>query len=328
MHVRRSELPVEGRLASFEAATAWFNSEPLTSAGLRGTVVLVSFWTYTCVNWLRQLPYLRAWADRYAEHGLVVVGVHTPEFGFERDQDNIRRALVADGILYPVAVDSSYGIWQAFDNHYWPALYLADGEGRLRYHHFGEGEYEQSEMVVQQLLTEAGADPGRERVTVQPHGLEVPADWSSLRTPESYTGYARADTFASPEGVRPGKPQAYSLPKELWLNQWALAGEWTIDDEPATLRSAGGRVAFRFHARDVNLVMGPSEHGTSIPFDVLLDGQSPDASAGADVAGDGTGALTDQRLHQLVRVDGPIRERTVTLTFHEPGAQLYCFTFG
>jgi hypothetical protein len=328
LHVHQSALPVEGRLGSFDGATEWLNSEALTAAGLDGSVALVNFWTYTCVNWLRQLPYLRAWADRYGEHGLVLVGVHTPEFSFEHDTDNIRRAVAADDIRYPVAVDSAYAVWEAFGNHYWPALYFADAQGRIRHHHYGEGEYEQAEMVIQQLLAEAGADSGPDRVAVQPRGLEVPADWGVLRTPESYTGYRRAETFASPEGVRPGKPQTYTLPRELWLNEWALDGEWTIDAEPATLGSAGGRVAFTFHARDLNLVMGPATKGVSTPYQVLLDGQPPGHSAGNDVSADGTGTLTQQRLHQLLRQEGPIRDRTATITFTEPAAQIFCFTFG
>jgi hypothetical protein len=328
LHLHRAELPVEGRLASFDGATGWLGSPPLTPAGLQGSVVLVNFWTYTCVNWLRQLPYVRAWSDRYAAHGLVVVGVHTPEFSFEHDADNIRAALVRDDIRYAVAVDSEYGVWQAFENHYWPALYFADVQGRIRHHHFGEGEYERSEMVIQQLLVEAGAEPGTERVSVHPHGLEVPADWTTVRSPESYAGYDRAETFASPEEVRPGLPQGYTIPGQLGLNEWALDGDWTIDAEPATLDSAGGRVAFRYHARDVNLVMGPAAAGAAIPFRVLVDGRPPGTSAGSDIAEDGSGTLTEPRLHQLVRHDGPVQERTITLTFGEPGAQVVCFTFG
>ena len=231
LHTHGSELPVEGRLASFDGATGWLNSDPLTPAGLLGKVVLVDFWTYTCVNWLRQLPYVRAWADRYAEHGLVVVGVHTPEFGFERDVDNIRAALALRSIGYPVAIDSEFGVWQAFDNHYWPALYFADAQGRIRHHHYGEGEYEQSEMVIQQLLVEAGSSPGRERVSVEPRGLEVAADWATLRTPETYTGYDRAEGFASPEGLRPGKPQPYTAPAQLRLNE--LGAVRRMDDRRA-----------------------------------------------------------------------------------------------
>ena len=328
LHSHLADLPVEGRLSSFDGATGWLNSEPLTPAALLGKVVLVDFWTYTCVNWLRQLPYVRAWADRYADDGLVVVGVHTPEFGFERDVDNIRAAVELRRITYPVAIDSRYGVWQAFDNHFWPALYFADTQGRIRHHHYGESEYEQSEMVIQQLLAEAGADPGRERVSVEPRGLEVAADWSNLRTPETYTGYERGEAFASPEGLRPGKPQSYTLPSRLSLNEWALSGEWTIEGQPATVDTAGGAVAIRFHARDVNLVMGPAVRGTSLRYRVLVDGQPPAAAHGEDVDADGNGTLTEQRLHQLVRQDGRTGDRTVEITFLDPEAQVFCFTFG
>ncbi len=328
LHTHGAELPVEGRLASFDGATEWLNSDPLTPTALLGKVVLVDFWTYTCVNWLRQLPYVRAWADRYADHGLVVVGVHTPEFGFERDVDNIRAAVGLRGIGYPVAIDSRYDVWQAFDNHYWPALYFADAQGRIRHHHFGEGEYEQSEMVIQQLLLEAGSSPGRELASVQPHGLEVAADRATLRTPETYTGYDRAEGFASPEGLRPDKPQPYTAPVQLRRNEWALSGEWTIDGQPATANTAGGQVMCRFHARDVNLVMGPAVRGTSLRYRVLVDGQPPGAAHGDDVDEAGNGMLAEQRLHQLVRQHDDIVDRTAEITFLDPGAQIFCFTFG
>ena len=328
LHTHGAELPVEGRLASLDGATGWLNSEPLTPAGLQGKVVLVDFWTYTCVNWLRQLPYVRAWAERYAHHGLVVVGVHTPEFGFERDVDNIKAAVELRRITYPVAIDSRYGVWQAFDNHFWPALYFADAQGRIRHHHYGEGEYEQSEMVLQQLLVEAGYEPGRARVSVEPQGLEVAADWASLRTPETYTGYDRAEGFVSPEGLRPGKPNVYSVPGELRLNEWALSGDWTIDGQPATLNTAGGSVAVRFQARDVNLVMGPAVRGTSLRYRVTIDGQPPGGAHGDDVDEAGNGTLTEQRLHQLVRQQARVTDRTVELTFLDPEAQVFCFTFG
>ena len=328
LHTHGSGLPIEGQLTSFDGATGWLNSEPLTPAGLLGKVVLVDFWTYTCVNWLRQLPYVRAWADRYAEHGLVVVGVHTPEFGFERDVDNIRAAVELRSIGYPVAVDSSYGVWQAFDNHYWPALYFADAQGRIRHHHYGEGEYEQSEMVIQQLLVEAGSSPGRELVSVEPRGLEVAADWATLRTPETYTGYDRAEGFASPEGLRPDKPQPYTAPARLRLNSWALSGDWTVDGQPATLNTAGGKVTCRFHARDVNLVMGPATRGTSLRYRVLVDGEPPGAAHGGDVDEAGNGTVAEQRLHQLVRQHDHIVDRTVEITFLDAEAQIFCFTFG
>jgi hypothetical protein len=327
-HLHRPELPDEGALPAFEGATGWLNSEPISASALAGKVVLVNFWTFTCVNWLRQLPYVRAWAARYAESGLLVIGVHTPEFDFERDEDNIRRALARDDVRYPVAVDSGYRVWEAFDNHYWPALYFADPHGRIRHHHYGEGEYEQSEMVIQQLLVQAGADPGRERVSVVPLGLEAPADWRTLRTPETYTGYDRAESFASPESLRPGKSQEYTIPPALGINQWALGGDWTVDGQPATLNSAAGVVEFRFQARDLNVVMGPEMPGARIPFIVSVNDQQPGNSAGGDISSAGSGILSEQRLYQLVRQEGQVGERTVSITFHQPGAQIFCFTFG
>jgi thiol-disulfide isomerase/thioredoxin len=329
LHTSSARLPVEGRLASFDGATEWLNSPPLTATDLSGKIIVVNFWTYTCVNWLRQLPYLRAWAGKYADHGLAVIGAHTPEFSFEHDLANVRRAVRDMRIDYPVAVDNEYAVWSAFANHYWPALYFADTEGRIRHHHFGEGEYQQSEMVIQQLLAEAGtADHGRELVSVEARGLEVAADWASLRSPETYTGYARTENFASPGGLVPGKPHAYDVPARLGLNQWALSGDWTIEEEAATLNAANGRLAFRFHARDLNLVMGPAAPATPMRFRIALDGQPPGEGHGADVDGDGNGTLAQQRVHQLVRQPGAIADRTFEITFPDPGAQAYCFTFG
>jgi thiol-disulfide isomerase/thioredoxin len=329
LHVASARLPDEGELPSFDGATGWLNSPPLTPAGLRGKVVLVDFWTYTCVNWLRQLPYVRAWAEKYAGHGLVVIGVHTPEFSFEHNAANVRQALQEMRISYPVATDNNYGVWLAFDNHYWPALYFADAQGRIRHHHFGEGEYGQSEMVIQQLLAEAGTtgvDTGM--VSVEPTGLEVPADWSSLRSAENYTGYERTEGFASPGGPVPDKPHAYAVPAQLGLNQWALSGNWTMEQEAATLNAAGGQIACRFHARDLNLVMGPATPGTSPGFRVSIDGQPPREAHGADTDGDGHGTLSQQRTYQLIRQPGPITGRTFEITFPDSGAQAYCFTFG
>ena len=248
LHTTSAQLPVEGRLPSFEGATGWLNSPPLTADGLRGKVVLVNFWTYTCVNWLRQLPYVRAWAGKYS--GLVVVGVHTPEFSFEHNLDNVRRAVQDMRVDYPVAIDNDYVVWSAFDNHYWPALYFADAKGRIRHHHFGEGEYQQSEMVIQQLLAEAGsADAGHDLVSVEAPGVEAPADWETLRSPENYTGYGRTEGFASPGGAEPDKPHLYTVPARLSLNDWALAGDWTIQEEAATSNTASGQIACRFQAR-------------------------------------------------------------------------------
>jgi thiol-disulfide isomerase/thioredoxin len=327
LHLDASDLPVEGRLPSFEGATGWLNSPPLRPEELRGKVVLVDFWTYTCINWLRQLPYVRAWAHRYADQGLVVVGVHTPEFGFEHDPGNVRRAVKERGIDYPVATDDDYAVWEAFANHFWPALYVADAQGRIRHHHFGEGEYRRSEMVIQQLLADAGADPGQEPSFPQATGVEAAADWDSLRTPETYTGYQRTGRFASPGGLRLGR-HAYGAPQRLPLNTWALTGTWTAGEQATTADAAGATVLFRFQARDVHLVMGGHGDGRPVRFTVRLDGRPPGAAHGDDVDADGDGAVDEPRLYQLVRQRGPVGERTIEITFLEPGAQLYAFTFG
>jgi thiol-disulfide isomerase/thioredoxin len=329
LHASSVRLPVEGELPSFGGTTGWLNSPPLTPSGLRGKVVLTGFWTYTCINWLRQLPYLRAWADKYSSHGLVVVGVHTPEFWFERDADNVRRAVHEMRIEYPVATDNDYGIWGAFGNHYWPALYFADAQGRIRHHHFGEGEYQQSEMVIQQLLAEAGSDgAGHELVSVDGLGLEAPADWATLRSPENYTGYERAENFASPGGAVPDAPRSYAAPAELRLNQWALSGDWTMAEQAVTLDQPEGRIACRFHARDLHLVMGPAARGTPVRFRVLVDGQPPGVAHGDDVDGQGHGTVTEPRLYQLIRQPGPITDRTFEISFADPGIQACAFTFG
>jgi thiol-disulfide isomerase/thioredoxin len=328
LHVASARLPVEGELPSLDGATGWLNSEPLTPAGLRGKVAVVNFWTYTCINWLRQLPYLRAWAGKYASQGLVVIGVHTPEFSFERNRDNVRRAVQEMGITYPVATDDNYAIWLAFANHYWPALYLADAAGRIRHHHFGEGEYGQSEMVIQQLLTEAGRGGGTDLVEVEARGLETPADLASLRSPENYTGYERTENFASPGGLVRGKPHGYAEPARLELNHWALSGDWTMDKEAATLNAANGHIICRFHARDLNLVMGPEAAAGPVRFRVLLDGQPPGEGHGVDADSDGDGSLAQQRTYQLIRQPGAITDRTCQITFLDPGAQTYGFTFG
>jgi hypothetical protein len=292
-------------------------------------VVLTSFWTYTCINWLRQLPYLRAWADKYSGHGLVVIGVHTPEFWFERDAGNVRRAVHEMRIDYPVATDNDYGIWGAFGNHYWPALYFADAQGRLRHHYFGEGEYQQSEMVIQQLLAEAGSGgAGHELVSADARGLEAPADWAALRSPENYTGYERTENFASPGGAVPDAPHSYTAPAELRLNQWALSGDWTMEEQAVTLDQPGGRITCRFHARDLHLVMGPAIQGTPARFRVLVDGQPPDAAHGTDVDDQGHGTVTGPRLYQLIRQPGPITDRTFEISFADPGVQACAFTFG
>jgi thiol-disulfide isomerase/thioredoxin len=322
------DLPVEGRLASFEGAMGWLNSEPLTPEGLRGRIVLVDFWTYTCVNWLRTLPYLRAWNDLYADAGLTIVGVHTPEFGFEHDLDNVRAQAVELRVAYPIALDNDYGVWTAFANHYWPAVYVADAEGRIRYHHFGEGEYAMTEMVLQQLLTDTGVSGiGQDLVTVEPVGLEVAADWQAVRSSETYVGYGQSAGFASADSAAYDEPHGYELPP-LRLNDWGLSGTWTVARHAGQSQRPGGRVAFRFHARDLNLVMGPAVKGASIPFRVLLDGAPPSDAHGVDTSSDGTGIVRDQRTYQLIRQTGPIADRLFEIEFLDAGAEVYCFTFG
>jgi thiol-disulfide isomerase/thioredoxin len=323
------ELPVEGQLAPFDGATGWLNSEPLTPQGLRGRVVLVDFWTYTCVNWLRTLPYRRAWAARYADAGLTLVGVHTPEFGFERDLDNVVRAVSDLGVTYPVAIDSDYGVWRAFANHFWPALYLADSEGRIRYHHFGEGEYAMAEMVIQRLLLDAGATGVDEGLAVvEPRGLEVAPDWRFVQSPETYTGYRQASGFTQGDVARYDEPAVYDAPRRLSLNTWALSGTWTVAGHAAVLQEPGGKVAFQFHARDLNLVMGPATRGASIPFRVYLDGQPVRDAPGTNVTADGRGTVSNQDTYQLIRQTGPIQDRRFEIEFEATGVEAYCFTFG
>jgi thiol-disulfide isomerase/thioredoxin len=322
-------LPFEGQLAEFDGATGWLNSAPLSPAGLRGQVVLVDFWTYTCINWLRTLGYVRAWAEKYEDQGLVVVGVHTPEFPFERDVDNVREAAKAMRVEYPIALDSAYGVWEAFGNHYWPAVYIADADGRIRHHQFGEGGYEECERIVQQLLREAGGDGISDDLVPAPtEGFELQADWANLETPESYLGYEQAQSFASPGGARRNELRAYETPEQLRQNQWALAGNWTVGDKACVLDEAGGRIVFRFHARDVHLVMSPGGRGRSVPFHVLVDGEPPGDAHGFDVDEQGHGTLSEERLHQLIRERGPITDRTFEISFDAPGAAAYCFTFG
>jgi thiol-disulfide isomerase/thioredoxin len=329
LHTSSSRLPVEGEMPSFGGATGWLNSPPLTPASLRGSVVVVNFCTYTCINLLRQLPYVRAWAGKYAGHGLVVTGVHTPEFDFEHDAGNVRRALAEMHVGYPVAVDNDYGIWRAFDNNYWPALYFADAQGRIRHHYFGEGGYQQSEMIIQQLLAEAGSGGiSREPVSPDARGIEAAADWASLRSPENYTGYARTENFASPGGMIRDRPHVYAAPAQLRLSQWTLSGNWTAEAQTATLNAEGGQVTCRFHARDLHMVLGPAAAGAQVRFRVLLDGQPPGPSHGSDADGEGHGAVAGQRLYQLIRQPGPVTERTFEITFLDAGVQAYAFTFG
>ena len=308
-------------MPSLDGADEWINSEPLAPAELVGRVIVVNFWTLTCINWLRQEPHVRAWSQAYRDDGLIVIGVHTPEFAFEHEIDRIRPAIKEREIDYPVAVDNHYRIWNAFDNHYWPALYFIDTEGIIRDQHFGEGRYEQSERVIQQLL---GVE--RDLVTVEGVGVEAAADWTHLRTPETYLGYGRSERFTPADGETL-EAHPHQFPKELLVDHWALAGDWTIGSENVVLDQAGGSIAFRFHARDAHLVLSAGAGGP-IPFHVLLDGEAPGPSAGVDVDEDGNGVVRDGRLYQLVRQRDGVRERTLEITFHESGAEAYAFTFG
>src|SRR5215218_8768467 len=296
---RHAPLPADGYMPGFDGATGWLNSSPLTAADLRGKVVLVDFWTYTCINWLRTLAYVRAWAEKYQARGLVVVGVHTPEFAFERDIENVRRAAKDMNVWYPIALDSDYEVWRAFSNRYWPAVYIADAEGRIRHHQFGEGGYDDCERGIQQLLREAGADGvADDLVTLTPDGFEAQADWTNLRSPETYLGYAQGQNLQSPGGVAYDEAHSYVAPESLQLNTWALGGNWTIEERASVLNEAGGRIAFRFHARDVHLVLR-SRTGTVVPFRVLIDGEAPGAAHGLDIDEEGRGTLIRPRLYQL-----------------------------
>ena len=322
-------LRVEGDFPSLGGATGWLNSPPLSTTDLRGKVVLVQFWTYTCINWQRSLPYVRAWSEKYKDRGLVVIGVHTPEFTFEKDVVNIRDAAQALRVDFPIAVDSDYKVWRAFDNNYWPALYFVDARGRIRHRHFGEGEYEQSEKVIQQLLAEAGAtNVGPELVPVDAKGAEAPADWANLKSPENYVGYERTENFASPGGIVSGKRHVYAAPRQLKVNHWALHGDWTFHKEPAILNAANGRILYRFHARDLHLVMGPAAKGSSVRFRVTIDGRPPGDAHGTDVDEQGNGTASRQRMYQLIRQPKAIVDRTFEIEFLDPGVEAFAFTFG
>jgi thiol-disulfide isomerase/thioredoxin len=326
---RHGPFPTEGYLPGFDGATGWLNSPPLTVEELRGKVVLVDFWTYTCINWLRTLAYVRAWAEKYKDSGLVVVGVHTPEFPFERDIDNVREAAADMNVWYPIALDSGYEVWRAFSNRYWPAVYIADAQGRIRHHQFGEGGYDDCERGIQQLLREAGVSAlADDLVSLAPDGFEAQADWTNLRSPETYLGYAQGQNFASPGGPKIRRTATYELPTMLMLNQWALEGDWTIGSGATVLDADGGRLAFRFHARDVHLVVGPPDRGTPVPFRVLVDGGPPGEAHGLDTDEDGNGTVSQQRLYQLIRERGSIADRTFEITFSAAGAEVYVFTFG
>jgi thiol-disulfide isomerase/thioredoxin len=322
-------LAIGSPLSALRSSTAWLNSPPLTAEGLRGKVVLVDFCTYTCINWLRTLPFVRAWAERYRDHGLVVIGVHTPEFSFEHDIENVRRAVKEMRVDYPVAVDNENAIWRGFDNQYWPALYVIDTKGAIRHRQFGEGGYDKAEVVIRKLLAEAGAvGIGHDTVALNGQGLEAAADWGSLRSPENYLGSDRTERFVSARGPRTASGYLYTVPAQLRLNEWALAGDWTQGGQPVRLNAANGRVASRFYARDLHLVMGPAVRGTAVRYRVQVDGQSPGAAHGIDVDDQGHGTATQQRLYQLIRQPQPIADRLFEIEFLDSGVEVFAFTFG
>jgi thiol-disulfide isomerase/thioredoxin len=324
-----AQLPIEGDAPSLSSATTWLNSPPLKADGLRGKVVLVDFWTYSCINWLRTLPYVRAWAEKYKNQGLVVIGVHAPEFGFEHNLDNVRRAVKDMRIDYPVAIDNDHAVWRAFNNEYWPALYFVDAQGHIRHHKFGEGDYIQSERVIQQLLAAAGRDnTSQELVPANARGIETAADWGNLKSPENYVGYARTENFASPGGAALDQRRVYAAPTQMSLNQWALAGDWTVGKQAVVLNRPNGRIAYRFHARDLHLVMGPHAGGTPVRFRVLVDGKPPGPGHGLDVDDKGNGMVNEPRLYQLIRQAPPIADREFAIEFLDPGVEAFAFTFG
>ena len=315
-------------LESLALATKWLNAELVTSAALRGKVVLIEFWTYSCINWRRQLPYVRAWAEKYKDQGLVVIGVHTPEFSFEKNVDNVRWASREMHVAYPIAIDNDYAIWRGFSNEYWPALYFADTKGKIRHSVFGEGEYRQSEEVIQKLLVEAGVGGSRnELVSVDASGAEAAADWNDLKSGENYLGYERTENFAAGSAA-PDKRRVYSPPSRLRLNEWALSGNWTIGKEAIVLNEPNGHIAYCFHARDLHLVMGPSKPGSSVQFRVLIDGRPPEGAHGADVDEQGNGTVIEQRMYQLIRQPAPIVDRSFEIEFLGSGVEAFSFTFG
>ncbi len=311
-----------------DGANAWLNSGPVTADALHGRVVLVSFGTYTCINWIRSLPYVRAWADKYADQGLAVIGVQTPEFDFEKDLEGVRVALEAMDVRYPMAVDNDYAAWQAFNNHYWPALYFIDPQGGIRHHRFGEGDYQESERVLQMLLTQAGADVDGPLVRLEPQGVELPADWDQLGTPETYVGYEQTQGFASPDGELRDRSHRYTVPSSLGRNQWALSGEWRMGPVATVVEEPGGAISFAFRARDLHLVMRPAVRDRSVAFRVRIDGNPPGAVHGLDVDENGHGSVVDSRLYQLIRQTGPIVDRRFDIQFLDAGVEVYVFTFG
>jgi len=322
-------LPVEGQLPPLDGAVQWLNSPPLDAQALKGKVVLVDFWTYSCINCLRSLPYVKAWADKYRDQGLVVIGVHAPEFAFERNVDNVTKAMKDLGIHYPVAIDNEFKIWRAFNNEYWPAHYFADAQGRIRYHHFGEGEYAESERVIQQLLREAGASKVADGlIDAKADGVQMAPDNTDVQSPETYVGYQRAEHFVPETSLVPDKVSTYQPAAQLALNDWSLGGQWKVGPEQATASASASRIVYRFHARDLHLVLGPGADGKPVRFKVLIDGKAPQDDHGMDVTPDGSGTVTEQRLYQLVRQNGGVQDRTFSIEFLDPGASAYAFTFG
>lgn len=318
----------EGRMPDLNGAVAWLNSAPLSSKALRGKVVLVNFWTYSCINSLRELPYMKAWAAKYKDVGLVVIGVHAPEFGFEKNPANVKNAVSELNVAYPIPIDSDHSIWEAFHNEYWPADYFIDAKGRIRYHHFGEGEYDKSERVIQTLLRENGATGLDERlVRITADGAEAPPS-ADVRSPETYVGYARAENFASPERLARDSRRIYSPPVRPSLNQWGLGGSWNIDGEIGTLESAPGRIVFQFHSRDFHMVLGPAKNGTPVRFKIKLNGAAHGDNHGVDCVADGSGEVREPRMYQLIRQKGPIKDVTFEIEFLDPGVGVFSFTFG
>jgi cytochrome c biogenesis protein CcdA/thiol-disulfide isomerase/thioredoxin len=322
-------------LSSLQGASSWLNSPPLSAAALQGKVVLIDFWTYSCINCLRSLPYVESWYRKYKDYGLIVIGAHAPEFAFERDRDNVQRAVAELGIDYPVALDNQYLIWRAFDNQYWPAHYFLDATGRIRAHHFGEGDYRQGEQTIRDLLTEAGVrdlpatDFGAAPAAgLTSSGLQAAADGAAMQSPETYLGYTRAERFSSPSALARQRAERYEFPTTLEGNQWALAGNWLVGPESAQLQQAGGRLEFRFHARDLHLVLSPPADGHAVRYRVLLDGMAPNADHGTDIDAAGDGVVSEQRLYQLIRQSAPVRDRTFSIEFLDPGLQAFAFTFG
>ncbi len=316
-------------LGSLTGATDWLNSKPLTAKDLKGKVVLVDFWAYSCINCIRSIPYLRTWADKYKDSGLVVIGVHTPEFDFEGQLPNVQRAVKKFSITYPVALDTNRAIWDAFHNQYWPAHYFIDATGKVRYQHFGEGEYDQSERWIQELLKEAnGKSMPTGMVTVEGQGAEAASDTKDVKSPETYIGYARADHFGSPEGMVQNKDQLYTIPGDLRINEWGLAGKWEDQEQQAILKSPTGKISFRFYARDLHLVLGPTASGKPVRFRVTIDGQAPGENHGVDIDAQGNGVVNEHRLYQLIRLKGVVKDHVFVIEFFDPGVQAFSFTFG